>query len=958
MNYRFLTAWLLLLTSSTVFSESSSTVSFNPTPGDVSMVFLGNIFGVVDGVLAGSGSQIIGQMFGVFNSAVLSLGGIILMYTLIFSSMNTAHEGQFLGQKWSSIWLPIRSTVGIALLLPKASGYCTMQIFVMWIIVQGIGAADSIWGAALSYLNRGGVIVQKQMSAGASVNAGGGAIMNAAMGITVGQVCMQATYQALNKLRDQAILNNKDCSSFSGNIKLCDQSIPDFMNSVNINDAKAVGAYIKQDMPFFDTDSDFNKLSGLCGTLQWKPFQSSNKDSTLSTSEQETLSNSRSIAVYQMYEALLPVSRAMLSNIPIFNPSINCDPKTGGSCVNSFAQYAYGQPLTRNYKTSCIDRLGSVTPTNTLLGIVSRAGSVDLIGSAIDDKNIGEQIVNGKRTVIYTDDNACTAWGTPTQATTLFSGNELQDAVAAYNGIMLPTLTSNELNGSATQAEYQKTKDFIREAQSKGWLMAGAYFFRLAILNSYVVQKTTGHGGAGELTDKNSGLKFGYEASPWSLETYLDKLRQKDQFNLGAGTILNIGKVIAIGVSPVMPSSTTVMSKSPAGNNVFTYLVNANSLVLPTQTAILDAGQKDFVKQIGFNPRQSVPTLGSMSFGGGKWGIPGAVTGLIWNSMLKPVWNLLLGLMIPPVMVLFSIIMLPMIGLTSLIFNNALDVMRIEGVNPILALANMGTRYIEGVGIAWMAIIAVAIPASFFPPAIALLLMILPIFTTWMGIMLIVGFSAAFYVPFIPLLIFTFAGIGWFIGVIEGMVAAPIVALGIMHPEGHESFGKSDQAMMLLLSMFLRPAMMILGYIFGIMLSYIGVWIMNAGFNLTIHDLDTLGPITKANVAAEIDVSKFDSMYGFWSNIFLFYFTILTYSTLYITIVQQAFEMIYELPDKVLRWLSGGQAESLGATTVKSMLQEVKAQSDGAGKEAGSAIDKVADDGLTKAGAAGKKEDE
>ncbi len=50
----------------------------------------------------------------------------------------------------------IRSTLGLALLIPKASGYCLMQIFVMWVVVQGVGAADKIWEAALGYLNRGG----------------------------------------------------------------------------------------------------------------------------------------------------------------------------------------------------------------------------------------------------------------------------------------------------------------------------------------------------------------------------------------------------------------------------------------------------------------------------------------------------------------------------------------------------------------------------------------------------------------------------------------------------------------------------------------------------------------------------------------------------------------------------------------------------------------------------------
>ena len=80
-------------------ATAEGALNFSPPPGDVSVVFLGNLFGVVDGVLSGTGSQIMGNMFSVFNSAVLALGGIFMMYTLIVGTMNTAHEGQMLGQK-------------------------------------------------------------------------------------------------------------------------------------------------------------------------------------------------------------------------------------------------------------------------------------------------------------------------------------------------------------------------------------------------------------------------------------------------------------------------------------------------------------------------------------------------------------------------------------------------------------------------------------------------------------------------------------------------------------------------------------------------------------------------------------------------------------------------------------------------------------------------------------------
>ena len=104
---KLLVTLLLLLCPGLVLADSSGSLSFAPPASDFSVVFLSNLFGVVDGVLSGTGSQIMGSMFAVFNAAVLALGGIIIMYTLLVATMNTAHEGQMLGQKWSSIWIPI-----------------------------------------------------------------------------------------------------------------------------------------------------------------------------------------------------------------------------------------------------------------------------------------------------------------------------------------------------------------------------------------------------------------------------------------------------------------------------------------------------------------------------------------------------------------------------------------------------------------------------------------------------------------------------------------------------------------------------------------------------------------------------------------------------------------------------------------------------------------------------------
>ncbi len=182
-----------------VFADD--TITFAPPTTDYSVGYLAAMFGIVDGVLHGTGSQILGSIFEVFNAAVMALGGMIITYTMLVSTMNTAHEGEMLGKKWSSIWVPVRATAGFALLIPKASGYCLLQIFVMWVVVQGIGAADKLWNAALGYLNRGGVIIQQQGNPVAALTSTSPAtvLMKGAMEILSGQVCMLTIQKTLEQ---------------------------------------------------------------------------------------------------------------------------------------------------------------------------------------------------------------------------------------------------------------------------------------------------------------------------------------------------------------------------------------------------------------------------------------------------------------------------------------------------------------------------------------------------------------------------------------------------------------------------------------------------------------------------------------------------------------------------------------------------------------------------------------
>jgi defect-in-organelle-trafficking protein DotA len=129
---------------------------FQVADNDQSILYLGQIFGNVGAGLSGTGPTLLANMFKTFNTMLLVVGVIFVVYTTVMGVIATAHEGEFMGKKWNSIWIPLRMIMGIVALVPTKSGYCAIQVVIIWLVVQGVGAADSVWKTTVDYVASGG----------------------------------------------------------------------------------------------------------------------------------------------------------------------------------------------------------------------------------------------------------------------------------------------------------------------------------------------------------------------------------------------------------------------------------------------------------------------------------------------------------------------------------------------------------------------------------------------------------------------------------------------------------------------------------------------------------------------------------------------------------------------------------------------------------------------------------
>ncbi len=112
--------------------------------GDPSLAMLGQILGGVKGILPGEDTPLT-KMFMAFNTSVLAISLCFLMWNMGSGVVQTAHEGEFLGKRYSSIWMPIRNTAGIGGLIPVFGGWSGSQIIMIWATALGVGLGNVVW---------------------------------------------------------------------------------------------------------------------------------------------------------------------------------------------------------------------------------------------------------------------------------------------------------------------------------------------------------------------------------------------------------------------------------------------------------------------------------------------------------------------------------------------------------------------------------------------------------------------------------------------------------------------------------------------------------------------------------------------------------------------------------------------------------------------------------------------
>lgn len=203
---------------------------------------------------------------------------------------------------------------------------------------------------------------------------------------------------------------------------------------------------------------------------------------------------------------------------------------------------------------------------------------------------------------------------------------------------------------------------------------------------------------------------------------------------------------------------------------------------------------------------------------------------------------------------------------------------------------------------------------------IGMQLMWMPLFLFVVTTLITIGVQFTLLIPMMPYIMFWAGGIAWVLGVLEAMVAAPLVMLAVAHPGGHDYMGHSQPAVRMLIGIVFRPVLMVIGMITGILLTFVLLSYSADGFHIVAAT--ALGALPPSN----------QTLMGIMSCLLVF-----VYASFLVMAFQKCFSPIYLIPEKVVEWI-GGSAAHAGEQEAGQFASNVQQTADKGASAGGQAL--------------------
>jgi hypothetical protein len=918
----------------------------SPVQDDLSLILLGKVFGSFSGMLPSTSYSVLNPLLEQFNQGIFFVAIGLVSYVTFQSTIKTAEEGKPMGEKTPIFWQLIRPVLGTTFLVPAVSGYSYLQSFMMWAVVAGVSFANQIWDTTVTTFNFYGF--GSALNAGANapiIKTNSSAALTQLM--FESELCFKAATEQYNQNQAESTSGGGSTSSAltaappASNFSTTGYTL----NYTNLPTGYDCGSYNFAKM-IAPGDNAYNAHYG-AGSIEsmvtTTAYSLYNLSQSLASAEYDTMKNltnpdwSTNTAICSTKAAtssttledidcnlgLMATTNAATfqysleqlqqnTGTPTATPSTTGMTNSGGWLMAAAAYYDFvsGGTQSSDYNYIGLDPKdsflssagGSFTGSPVLCYLSYGADGTSVIKNRVPSTVTDPcNIILPESYLQYTQTNS-------DATTTIYHTNWLtSDIYATTQPSNVPTYMSLYFASAATTASSTTNNTNVYQAQScvqKPFMNQDGNFISPVNTTGCTTTTTFTSPDTVNANDLPAVLSaqiygsainiFGGQSVSSTFQDNLNTLSTKTKSGIdikAAGTTSNV-TLGASGVSdysydeiPIITDVNSYVTEQVfstwdlSGSGSAFYDIYNNYLA-----SILMLWQNSFLNSDAAEPISAVR----------DFGLKASTLSLeFFAAMAQKIYLTQVAIMIKYIGYFIGFSLIAMVGsiFQSIIF-------------LISKIVYWALLWFFGLG----AVLHVAIYAAAFVPQTliepvfsslanaALMFMQVEIQGTFLWVPILLSTAVpiltlalilAFYAPMIPFLIWCLSAINWMIGVIESMVAAPVVALGIISPQGHDFLGKSELCLMLIFAVFIRPAAMLFGLMFAIFVAYFGFSIFNYMMFYTM----------------QMYLSEVILNVGGKSAAVLMGFLLLLYCYVVLSFINQVFSMIYIIPNKIMRWI-------------------------------------------------------
>ena len=978
-----------MVTGSACNSNSIFGLFNMPCANDASATILQEIFGrqvaaLVPNMVMPPTAELIPQFICNFNMVLLT--GALLLYAVIIivGTINTGHQGKFLGQQWDSIWTVIRIIFGTISMVPLKYGFGIAQIIVLASILYGAHAASVVWHSSLHNVYTGtpptvpasAIDMIKQVIANEIVmatynaetgnnhttnipltpTANGNLFSAEATGLRANiqqltpSLCKAATNLVSTPYSDNLVHLDPDQIITGSNLakyNACQQFVSDFLSSDNYPYYSS-----SQYAAIFDKSGEtgpaqmwigpYTPLSKLGVTGLTATYYASFPGKTPSSGNSivEAIVDNPSIPgkTLRIYEQPTggeynPADDASTGQVNIGTTAEYISPPANPSASQKALLKAISMFIAKNIRNpDCLSETPDSSCSNNINDIIKDFNQNMPGIQPLPDG--GQEISNSTMTPTASENDPIPGTHTPLNSSWWNAGEIylIVDKQMAANLSQLYKQLSN-LTGPNPVGEYQANTTASTHISIALGADGSTVLDTAAAIISAKYQSTA----ATDLWQNfinNTG---------WSKDSFLYKEYSKVP---ASDTLMFLLLADKLQIKK-RPYKAYVISRLIQVMEANGMLGSNNSSTL---TPIVGAMDKIFDGLLGNTDGNSMAgNLTNLMNEVYNLGVSNNAYGMIGKN-LSVIQNAQRTGMDMVVTVMNSITTVYNHFETQ--YNDLREKVSAIGLGTTTAAASLATiaaaaGFIpgEGAGIAagTGAVAEVTAQAGQMAIQITSLLKMSSILQSlmWLPIVIVVltslftaGVAFALMLPLIPFILFWAGQIAWILGCLEAVIAAPFLMWALILPGGHHFAGHSVPGLRMLLGVIFRPVLMVLGLLIGLVLTYIVISFSADAFHVVAVTLiggqmnGTMQPGIIPNTANYRDAN------GIIACLLLF-----VYCSFLMMAFQKCFSPIYLLPEKVVQMM-GGQADKAGEQDLQQMQQGLTQQSQSLAQSGGQAANK------------------